>query len=262
LAVAVKAVSSSSIRFLISPSGPWLETEAVLFIEWFASRSEVVRRSDFLALSPREASRLSDAFGCVFTRFAFHTIRKRPGSRLVHATPQDLGTPLKLCMVHAKHFGAKWHPHMWLELYHVFKLYIQRILLFSPHLLNPINQLNMKLNMKLNISYLTIASAISIAAATSCTHENAPPWPYTEEESCDTVACAQEQAYANCIAVSAVSGRICVRTPSMLKRKVDIDCTSTETCTVSPADNSLVCLETFSGRWAMLLILSSLPNRG
>ena len=112
-----------------------------------------------------------------------------------------------------------------------------------------------QLNMKLTISYLTIASAISIAAATSCTHENASPWPYTEEESCDTVACAREQAYANCIAVSAVSGRTCVRPPSMLKRRVDIDCSSTETCTVSPADNSLVCLETFSGRWTMLRIL-------
>jgi hypothetical protein len=49
LAVAVKSVSSSSIRFLISPSGPWLETEAALFIELFVNRSEVVRRSDFIA---------------------------------------------------------------------------------------------------------------------------------------------------------------------------------------------------------------------
>ena len=109
--------------------------------------------------------------------------------------------------------------------------------------------------MKLTISYLTIASTVSIAAATSCTHENASPSPYTEAESCDTVACAQEQAYANCIAVSAVSGRTCVRPPSVLKRKVNIDCSSTETCTVAPEDNSLVCLETFSGGWAMLLIL-------
>jgi hypothetical protein len=75
LAVAVKSVSSSTIRFLISPFGPWLETEAVLFVESFASHSEVVRRSDFLAISSREASRLSDASGCVFTRFAFHTTR-------------------------------------------------------------------------------------------------------------------------------------------------------------------------------------------
>jgi hypothetical protein len=133
---------------------------------------------------------------------------------------------------------------MWLGLYHVFKLYIQRVPLFGPHpLSNPINQLNMKPT----LGYLTVASAMSIATATSCTHEVASAWPYTEEEPCTTVACAQEQAYANCIAVSAVSpGRTCVRPSSMLKRGVDLDCTSSETCTVF-TDNSLLCLEQYNG---------------
>jgi hypothetical protein len=104
-----------------------------------------------------------------------------------------------------------------------------------------------QLNMKLTTSYLTIASAMSIAAATSCTHEVASPWPYTPEEPCATVACAQEQAYANCIAVSAVSpGRTCVRPPSMLKRDVDLDCATGETCTVF-TDNSLLCLKLYKG---------------
>jgi hypothetical protein len=125
-----------------------------------------------------------------------------------------------------------------------FELYIQRVPLSSLHPLdNPINQLKMKLT----TSYLAIASAISIAAATSCTHEVASPWPYTKEEPCATEACAAEQAYANCIAVSAVSsGRTCVRPPSMLKRAVDLDCTIGETCTVF-TDNSLLCLEVYNG---------------
>lgn len=54
--------------------------------------SEVVRRSDFLALSSREASRLWDAsWRCLYEVYIPHTAENAG-----IATPRDLGTPLKL----------------------------------------------------------------------------------------------------------------------------------------------------------------------
>jgi hypothetical protein len=38
------------------------------------------------------------------------------------------------------------------------------------------------LNMKLFLAYIVIASTATIAAATSCTSDNALPWPYTPGE--------------------------------------------------------------------------------
>jgi hypothetical protein len=116
--------------------------------------------------------------------------------------------------------------------------------------------------MKLAIGCLTIASAMSIAAATSCTHQVASAWPYTKPEPCDTVACAQaqaaEEAYANCVAVSQFdSSMTCVKPPRRLKRDVDLVCISSETCTVF-TDNSLLCLEEFNGGYFMRIIISYL----
>lgn len=81
LAVAVKSVACISTGVESSSFGPWLKAEAVLLIELFVGCSGVVRRLEFLALSSREPSRVSDASGCVLTRFTFHTLRKTPGLR-------------------------------------------------------------------------------------------------------------------------------------------------------------------------------------
>jgi len=115
-------------------------------------------------------------------------------------------------------------------------------LLFSP---SPAQ--STQLNMKLSISYLAIASTVSVAAATSCTPDVASPWPYKPDEPCETAACAADQAYANCVAVSAISGGTCVHGRDLLeKRGVDLDCASGETCTFF-TDNSLLCLEVLNG---------------
>lgn len=102
--------------------------------------------------------------------------------------------------------------------------------------------------MKLAIGYLTIASAVSIAAATSCTSDVASPWPYSDDdESCATAACAEEQAYANCIARSTIGDDVtCVHGRKLVKRAVDLVCESSETCTLF-TDNSLLCLEQYNG---------------
>jgi hypothetical protein len=97
--------------------------------------------------------------------------------------------------------------------------------------------------MKLAIGCLTIAAITSTAAAISCMSDSAFPWPYTVEPTCETVACAQEQAYANCVAASFFSpGRTCVQPPSMLKKRdVDLVCASDEAC-FKYTDNSLLCM--------------------
>jgi len=101
--------------------------------------------------------------------------------------------------------------------------------------------------MKLTIGCLVVASAVSIAAAASCTPEVASLWPYADEP-CETEACAKEQAYADCIALSAVSdGVTCVHRRDLLERAVDLVCTSSGTCTLF-TDNSLLCLEQFNGK--------------
>jgi hypothetical protein len=75
------------IRFESSSFGPWLETVAVLSIELFVGRSGVVRRSDFLAIPSREASK-SIGWLCLYEVCIPHTTEI--------AAPRDPGTPLKL----------------------------------------------------------------------------------------------------------------------------------------------------------------------
>jgi hypothetical protein len=110
--------------------------------------------------------------------------------------------------------------------------------------------------MKLTIGYLTVASAMSTAAAISCMTDSAFLWPYGVESTCDTVACAQEEAYANCIAVRAVSpGRTCVKPPSMLKRDGNLVCASNEAC-FKYTDNSLLCMVQNTGEYSIRRLLS------
>jgi hypothetical protein len=110
--------------------------------------------------------------------------------------------------------------------------------------------------MKLTTTCLTIATAMSTAAAMSCISDSAFPWPYTVEPTCETIACAQEQAYANCVAASLFSpGRTCVQPPSMLKRDVDLVCASDEAC-FKYTDNSLLCMVQQTGKDSMPRLLS------
>jgi hypothetical protein len=110
--------------------------------------------------------------------------------------------------------------------------------------------------MKHTIGYFTTAAMSSTAAAISCMSDSAFPWPYTVEPTCETVACAQEQAYANCVAASLFSpGRTCVQPPSMLKKRdVNLVCASDEAC-FKYTDNSLLCMVQETGKNSMPRLL-------
>jgi hypothetical protein len=106
--------------------------------------------------------------------------------------------------------------------------------------------------MKLCLAYIVIASTATIAAATSCTSDNALPWPYTPGETgtdCNGDAtCEALAAEGQCNSLSLIddSDTTCVEKLKKLKRAVDLDCTSNESCLFF-VDNSLLCLDQATG---------------
>lgn len=116
--------------------------------------------------------------------------------------------------------------------------------------------------MKVTLSYLAIASAISVASAASCTSDNAAPWPYTPDNGgggggdgdCNgDPTCLALEAEGQCNALSLLDEEdtICVKARRLSrkhKRAVDLDCTGNERCLFF-TDNSLLCLDASSGEY-------------
>jgi len=110
--------------------------------------------------------------------------------------------------------------------------------------------------MKLILAYTALASAITIAAATSCTSDVALAWPYTPDE--DTTSCDGDEtcealvAEGQCNSLSLIddSDTTCVEKLKRLKRAVDLDCTTNEECFFF-LDNSLLCLDQTTGMWPL-----------
>ena len=107
--------------------------------------------------------------------------------------------------------------------------------------------------MKLSLAYTAIASMATIAAAASCTSDNALAWPYTPDgtdgTTCDgDIGCEAIVAEGQCNALSLIddTDTTCVEKLKMLKRAVDLDCTSSESCFFF-LDNSLLCLNQATG---------------
>jgi hypothetical protein len=107
--------------------------------------------------------------------------------------------------------------------------------------------------MKLFLSYTAIASVATIAAAISCTPENALPWPYTPDggdgSTCNgNIGCEAIVAEGQCNSLSLIddTDTTCVQKLKMLKRAVDLDCTSSEGC-FTFLDNSQLCLNQATG---------------
>ncbi|GAB7332648.1 hypothetical protein MBLNU13_g04408t2 [Cladosporium sp. NU13] len=107
--------------------------------------------------------------------------------------------------------------------------------------------------MKLSLAYATIVSVATIAAATSCTSSNALPWPYTPDgddgSTCNgNIGCEAIVAEGQCNALSLIddTDTTCVQKLKMLKRAVNLDCTSSEGC-FTFLDNSLLCLNQATG---------------
>jgi hypothetical protein len=107
--------------------------------------------------------------------------------------------------------------------------------------------------MKLSLTYIVIAStATVVVAASSCTSDNALPWPYTPDgssTSCNGDAtCEALAAEGQCNSLSLIddSDTTCVEKLKKLKRAVDLDCLSNESCLFF-VDNSLLCLDQATG---------------
>ena len=107
--------------------------------------------------------------------------------------------------------------------------------------------------MKLFLTYTAIASVATIAAATSCTSDSSLPWPYTPDggdgSTCNgNIGCESIVAEGQCNALSLIddTDTTCVQKLKMLKRAVDLDCTSSEEC-FTFLDNSLLCLNQATG---------------
>jgi hypothetical protein len=114
----------------------------------------------------------------------------------------------------------------------------------TSHLLPP--------SMKLSLAYIVIASTATIVAATSCTSDNALPWPYAPDgssTSCNGDAtCDALAAEGQCNSLSLIddSDTTCVEKLKKLKRDVALDCMSNESCLFF-VDNSLLCLDQATG---------------
>jgi hypothetical protein len=107
-------------------------------------------------------------------------------------------------------------------------------------------------SMKLTLAYVAIASTATIVAATSCTSDNALPWPYAPDgssTSCNGDAtCEALAAEGQCNSLSLIddSDTTCVEKLKKLKRAVNLDCMSNESCLFF-VDNSLLCLDQATG---------------
>lgn len=107
--------------------------------------------------------------------------------------------------------------------------------------------------MKLLLAYTALASVAAIVSATSCTSDNALAWPYTPDE--DNTTCNGDQtcealvAEGQCNSLSLIDDEdtTCVEKLKMLKRAVNLDCTSNEKCFFF-VDNSLLCLDQATGK--------------
>lgn len=107
--------------------------------------------------------------------------------------------------------------------------------------------------MKFFFASIALASTATIAAATSCTSDNALAWPYTPDNGtpgdCNgDAACLALEAEGQCNALSLIDDEdsTCVQKLKQLKRAVDLDCTSNEKCFFF-LDNSLLCLDQSTG---------------
>jgi hypothetical protein len=107
-------------------------------------------------------------------------------------------------------------------------------------------------NMKLSLAYIAIVSTGTIVAATSCTSDNALPWPYVPDgssTSCNGDAtCEALAAEGQCNSLSLIDDgdTTCAEKLKKLKRDVALDCTSNESCLFF-VDNSLLCLDQATG---------------
>lgn len=102
--------------------------------------------------------------------------------------------------------------------------------------------------MKLALKYIAIASTATLVIATSCTSDTALPWPYTPDTpgaDCNGDAiCEGLVAEGQCNSLSLIDDEdtTCVQKLKLLKRAVDLDCTSNEQCFFF-LDDSLLCLD-------------------
>jgi hypothetical protein len=123
---------------------------------------------------------------------------------------------------------------------------------FTSTSTSPRASLKLSPNMKLSLAYIAIASTATIVAATSCTSDNALPWPYASDgsgTSCNGDAtCEALAAEGQCNSLSLIddTDTTCVEKLKKLKRAVDLDCESNESCLFF-VDNSLLCLDQATG---------------
>lgn len=111
--------------------------------------------------------------------------------------------------------------------------------------------------MKSFLISLALASTATIVAATSCTSDVALPWSAVTGGGSDTCngdeVCEGLVAEGQCNSLSLIddSDTTCAQKLKMLKRAINLDCTTSETC-VAFLDNSLLCLDQSNG---MLFLL-------
>lgn len=117
-------------------------------------------------------------------------------------------------------------------------------------------------NMKSAFCYLALASTATIVAAASCTSDVALPWSAVtgggSDDTCNGDAvCEGLVAEGQCNSLSLIDDEdtTCVQKLKMLKRTVDLSCTSSEKC-VAFLDDSLLCLDETTGMSGHALLSS------